>query len=157
MLVFRLYMDAHRAEAMREKTVDARFMTDGITVEDFSIDGKVIAWNDPANPMAQYNVPGSTILALPLATPIPPKSRVRIRMRWHYDLVADKGWKEGAIDETTYFLATSSRASPRWDAASTFNNAGVGDYTWFFRSWFFSYSYMDLAVDGVRSAGADRP
>jgi hypothetical protein len=26
-------------------------------------------------------------------------------MRWHYDLVADKGWKEGAIDETSYFLA----------------------------------------------------
>jgi len=105
MLVFRLYMDAHRAEAMREKTVDARFMTDGITIEELSIDGKAIAWNDPANPLASYNTPGSTIHALQLGTPIPPRSSVRIRMRWHYDLVADSGWKEGAIDETTYFLA----------------------------------------------------
>jgi hypothetical protein len=105
MLVFRLYMDAHRPEAVREKTVDARFLTDGITVDDFSIDGTPVAWNDPANPMAGYNVPGSTIHALPLGTPIPPKSSVRIRMRWHYDLVSDQGWKEGAIDETTYFLA----------------------------------------------------
>jgi len=40
-----------------------------------------------------------------LATPIAPESSVRIRMRWYFDLVADKGWKEGAIDETTYFLA----------------------------------------------------
>lgn len=105
MLVFRLYMDTHRAEAMREKTVDAGFMTDGITVEEFSVDGKAIAWNDPANPLRAYNTPGSTIHALQLDTPIPPKGRVRFRMRWHYDLVADSGWKEGALDDTTYFLA----------------------------------------------------
>ena len=104
-LVFRLYMEAHRPEAMREQLVDARFLTEGLTVDDFSIDGTPVAWNDPANPLASANVPGSTIHALPLRTPIPSKGRVRIRMRWHYDLVADKSWKEGAIDETTYFLA----------------------------------------------------
>ncbi|MFO1305728.1 MAG: M1 family metallopeptidase [Burkholderiales bacterium] len=105
MLVFRLYMDAHRPEAIREKPVDAKFLTDGITVDELSIDGKTLDWKDPANPYARYNTPGSTIHALPLATPLPPKGSTRIRMRWHYDLVTDRGWKEGAIDETTYFLA----------------------------------------------------
>jgi hypothetical protein len=105
MLIFRLYMNAHQAEAMREKPIDPRFLTGGITVEEFSIDGNAVAWDDPANPLAAFNLPGSTIHALQLDKPIPPKSSVRIRMRWHYDLVADSGWKEGAIDETTYFLA----------------------------------------------------
>jgi hypothetical protein len=105
MLVFRLYLDAHRPEAIREKPVDAKFLAAGITIDEFSIDGKTLDWNDPANPFAPYNTPGSTIHALQLATPIAPKGSARIRMRWHYDLVADRGWKEGAIDETTYFLA----------------------------------------------------
>ena len=105
MLIFRLYMNAHQAEAMREKPIDPKFLTEGITVDEFSIDGKTLAWDDPANPLAAFNLPGSTIHALQLDKPIPPKSSVRIRMRWHYDLVADSGWKEGAIDETTYFLA----------------------------------------------------
>jgi hypothetical protein len=104
-LVFRLYMNAHRPEAIREKPVDAKFLTDGITVDEFSIDGKAVDWNDPANPLAAFNAPGSTVHAMQLGTPIPPKGSARIRMRWHYDLVADSGWKEGAIDESTYFLA----------------------------------------------------
>jgi hypothetical protein len=105
MLIFRLYMNAHQAEAMREKPIDPKFLTGGITVEELSIDGRTVAWDDPANPLAAFNLPGSTIHALQLDKPIPPKSSVRIRMRWHFDLVADSGWKEGAIDETTYFLA----------------------------------------------------
>jgi hypothetical protein len=105
-LVFRLYMNAHHVAAVRERPVDAKFMTDGVTVEDFQVDGKPVAWDDPANPLApSFNYPGSTVHALALGTPIPTKGSVRIRMRWHYDLVADAGWKEGAIDEGTFFLA----------------------------------------------------
>jgi hypothetical protein len=141
MLVFRLYMDAHRPEAMREKAVDARFMTDGITVDDFSIDGKPVAWNDRANPLADYNTPGSTIYALPLATPIPPRSRVQLRMRWHYDLVADKGWKEGAIDETTYFLAYFF---PRITNYSDYNG---WDFTPFTLGREFNNDFADFLVD----------
>jgi hypothetical protein len=40
-----------------------------------------------------------------------------------------------------------------WDMFNSFNDAGVGNYTWFFRNWFFSYNYVDLALDGVRSEG----
>jgi hypothetical protein len=105
MLVFRLYLNAHHPQALRESAVDAKFLTQGLRVEDFSIDGKTVPWNNPADPLAGNNTPGSTIHALTLAEPLPPKGSVRLRMRWHYDLVADKGWKEGALDETSYFLA----------------------------------------------------
>ena len=74
-------MNAHQTEAIRDQPVDAWFLTDGITVEDFSIDGQTLAWNDPANALAVYNYRGSTIHAMQLATPIPPKGSVRIRMR----------------------------------------------------------------------------
>ena len=104
-LIFRLQANAHQAEAIRDRPVDAKFLNDGVTVEDFSIDGKAVPWNDAANALASWNFHGSTVHAIQLAAPIPPKGSVRIRMRWHYDLVADKGWKEGAIDEPSYFLA----------------------------------------------------
>jgi len=39
-----------------------------------------------------------------------------------------------------------------WGMLNTFNNAGVGDYTWFFRNWLFGYNYSDLTLDGVQSA-----
>ena len=122
-LVFRLYMDAHHPQALREKPMHDKFLTDGITVESFEIDGKAMRWDDPADPAARENLPGLTTHAVTLPTPIPAKGSVRIRMRWHYDLVADKGWKEGAIDETTYFLAyffprvTNYNDYGGWDAS----------------------------------------
>ena len=105
MLVFRLYMDAHRAEAMREKTVDAGFMTTASPSRSSASTARPSRGTIRPIRWPTYNTPGSTIHALQLGTPIPPRSSVRIRMRWHYDLVADSGWKEGAIDETQYSLA----------------------------------------------------
>lgn len=37
--------------------------------------------------------------------PLSSGGSVTIRMRRHYDLVRDLGWKEGAIDESSFFLA----------------------------------------------------
>jgi hypothetical protein len=82
MLVFRLYLNAHHPQALRESAVDAKFLTQGLSVEDFSIDGKTVPWNNPADPLAGNNTPGSTIHALTLAKPLPPKGSVRLRMRW---------------------------------------------------------------------------
>jgi len=40
-----------------------------------------------------------------------------------------------------------------WDMFNSFNNAGVGNYNWFFKNWFFGYNFMDLKLTGVRSEG----
>ena len=139
-LVFRLYMNAHHPSAMREKPVDARFLTQGLSVEQFSIDGKTLAWDNPADPLAYHNVPGSTVHAVTLAAPIPPKGSVRIGMRWHYDLVADKGWKEGAIDETSYFLAYFF---PR---VTNYSDYGGWDYAPFTLGREFNNDFADFSV-----------
>ena len=141
MLVFRLYMDAHSPGAMREKAVDPKFLTDGITVDEFSIDGATVPWNDPGNPYAAFNTQGSTIHALPLAKPLPPGGIARIRMRWHYDLVADSGWKEGAIDETTYFLAYFF---PR---ITNYSDYGSWDFSPFTLGREFNNDYANFRVD----------
>jgi hypothetical protein len=140
-LVFRLYMNAHHPAAMREKSVDTKFLTQGITVEQFSIDGKTLAWDNPGDPLAYYNVPGSTVHAVTLAAPIPPKGSVRLRMRWHYDLVADKGWKEGAIDETSYFLAYFF---PR---VTNYSDYGGWDYAPFTLGREFNNDFADFSVE----------
>ena len=104
-LIFRMYMNAHQPEAMRETIVRKEFFTPGLTIDDFSIDGVSKAWNDPASPLAGANAPGSTIHGIVLDKPVAPKGQVRIRMRWHYELVKDAGWKEGAIDAGSFYLA----------------------------------------------------
>ena len=40
-----------------------------------------------------------------------------------------------------------------WDMFNSFNNAGVGNYNWFFNNWFFGYNYMDIGLGEVRSDG----
>ncbi|WP_408590178.1 M1 family metallopeptidase [Novosphingobium sp.] len=104
-LLFRMYMNAHRPEAIREQQVDAAFFTQGIIVEDVSIDGVTKAWNDPKSPLAGLNGPGSTLHGVLLDKPLAPKGSVRIHMRWHYVLVKDAGWKEGALGKGSFFLA----------------------------------------------------
>lgn len=105
LLIFRMYMNAHQPEALREVPTSRDFMTSGITVEQFSVDGVTMAWDDPKSPLASINFPGSTMHGIVLPQPIPPKGKVSIKMRWSYDLVRDNGWKEGAIDDSTFFLA----------------------------------------------------
>jgi Peptidase family M1 domain len=105
MLIFRMYLNSHRPEAMRERPYPAGFLGSGVTVEDMIIDGKPTLWNDPKSPVAAFNPPGSTTHALLLEKPLAPGTSITINMRWSYDITADHGWKEGAIDDSTYFLA----------------------------------------------------
>ena len=104
-IVFRLYMNVHMPEAMREKPRDAEFLTSGIQIDEFRINGEVKAWNTPGSPFAGVNVPGSTIHQIALDPPLPPKASITFSIRWNYDLTVEGGWKEGAIDDTTFFLA----------------------------------------------------
>jgi hypothetical protein len=105
MLIFRLYLNSHQAEAMRDRPYPTEFLTKGVSVEDFTINGKPTLWNDPKSPVTRYNPPGSTTHVLMLEQPLAPGASVTMTMRWSYDITADSGWKEGAISENTYFLA----------------------------------------------------
>ncbi|MFY8205411.1 MAG: M1 family metallopeptidase, partial [Arenimonas sp.] len=140
-LIFRLYANVHQVEAVREMTRASAFLNDGITVDEFSIDGVTKPWDNPAEPLKSANVRGSTVHAVTLDKPLPAKSSVRIRIRWHYDLVADAGWKEGAIDDSTFFLAYFF---PRITNYSDYNG---WDYTPFTLGREFNNDFADFEVD----------
>ncbi len=136
---FRLYLNAHRPEAIREKDVDETFLTSGIQVDEFRINGQVKAWNDPNNPRASFNTPGNTLHLIRLEQPLPPGGSITFSIRWRYDITVQGGWKEGAIDQTTFFLAyffprvhpyndTSGMDMTPFTLGREFNN-DFGDYT----------------------------
>jgi len=49
----------------------------------------------------------------------------------------------------TFMARWNGKRPLPWDMFNSFNDAGVGNYNWFFRNWFFSYNYIDLALDGL--------
>lgn len=95
---FRLYLNAHRPEAIREKPVDQTFLSSGIQVDEFRINGQVKAWN-------ASNTPETTLQLIKLDQPLAPGASITFSIRWRYDITAAGGWKEGQIDQTTFFLA----------------------------------------------------
>jgi Peptidase family M1 domain len=64
------------------------------------------------------------------------------------DLMGDAAFRTGLHEFMTRWHG--KRPLP-WDMFNSFNNAGVGDYTWFFNNWFFSYNHVDLTLAGVRN------
>ena len=144
LIPFRLYMNAHRPGEIREIAVDEKFLTSGIQIDEFRINGQVKEWNDPKN---LYNAAlkplGTTMHTIVLDRPLPPGASVTFSIRWRYDITVAGGWKEGAIDRTTFFLAYFfPRVHPYNDTSSgllgldlvpftlgrEFNN-DFGDYT----------------------------
>jgi hypothetical protein len=137
---FRLYMNAHRPEAIREKPIGETFLTSGIQIDEFRVNGQVKAWNDPNNPnAASFNTPGSTLHVIQLDQPLPPGGSITFSIRWRYDISTAGGWKEGEIDQTTFFLAyffprvhtyndTSGMDTVPFTLGREFNN-DFGDYS----------------------------
>jgi Peptidase family M1 domain len=104
-IIFRIYLNSHQPEAMRDRSYKTEFLTRGVEVTEFNIENKPVEWANTEGQNAFYNVPGSTVHRIKLEKPLAPKASVRIQMRWNYDLTRDNEWKEGATDETSFYLA----------------------------------------------------
>jgi hypothetical protein len=94
----RLYQNVHRPTAMREKVYPPEFLTDGITIDSFKVNGQDV----PFTPDAAAS--GETIKIIPLPEPIPSGGEATFEIDWHFDL-AQFPTKEGVIDPTTFFIA----------------------------------------------------
>ena len=95
-LTFKFIQNIHKPGATRWRTATADYLTDGVKVDRFSVNGKDTKWNDNEySPTVQY-----TRLAKPLA----PNESVQLEFDWHFQASLRSG-REGMIDSTTYFLA----------------------------------------------------
>lgn len=100
-ITLRTYMNVHQANAQREETYPLDFITPGIQVDAFSVNGNAI---DPDLVFTS----GKTEYVIPLGEPgmgIQPGDTWTFDFSWHYDLAPANGWKEGVVDDTTFFLA----------------------------------------------------
>ena len=95
-LVFKFIQNIHRPGVTRAGTASADYLTDGVQVDRFTVNGKDTRWND--------NQGAPTLQYTRLAKPLPPHDSVQLGFDWHFQASLQSG-REGMIDSTTYFLA----------------------------------------------------
>ena len=94
-LVMRFIVNIHKPGAQRAGGVTDDYLTSGVHVDSFAVNGQSRRWATDA---------GFTAQGLPLATPLMPHDSVQLDFVWHYDMSKLSG-REGAIDSTTFFMA----------------------------------------------------
>ena len=94
-LVMRLIANIHKPGAARAGNANADYLTSGVHIDNFAVNGQPATWNAEA---------GFTVQRFTLPTPLLPRDSVRLSVDWHYDMSKESG-REGAIDSTTFFLA----------------------------------------------------
>ena len=95
-LVIKLFQNYHNPGAPRLGGASEDFLTSGIHIDDFAVNGKATPWADNARTFT------SAPVRLPSA--VAPGDSVELAFTWHYDVSRQPG-REGMIDATTYFLA----------------------------------------------------
>ena len=95
-LVMRLTLNIHKAGAGRDRQASADYLTPGMHIDGFSVNGARQPWpDDPA---------AGTLVRVALPVPVAPHHTVQLSVDWHYEISRESG-REGMIDSTTWFLA----------------------------------------------------
>jgi hypothetical protein len=95
-LNIKLLMNIHRSGAARFSGVDENYLSDGIQIDTFKVNGEAKNWNNKqARTTNQY---------VSLPKPLMPHDSVKLNVAWHYQLVTGHG-REGVIDSTSFYIA----------------------------------------------------
>jgi len=94
-LNMKVYMNIHKADAMRLGGIPPNYINDGVTVDTVKVNGTIKNWNNKAPVTNQY---------VSLPKPLMPHDSVQLDIAWHYQLVTGHG-REGVIDSTSFYLA----------------------------------------------------
>jgi len=95
-LVFRLIANIHKPGAPRAFPAGDDYLTSGVHVDSFTVNGAPRPWGDDAQIYTLHGVR--------LAAPLAPRDSVRLGVSWHYDL-SQVSNREGMLDSTTAFIA----------------------------------------------------
>jgi len=95
-LVFKLILNIHKPGATRFNDADSDYLTPGVHIDAFSVNGQTQQWNDKNGPFTWKGVR--------LSKPLLPHDSVQLSINWHYEISLKSG-REGMIDSTTYYLA----------------------------------------------------
>jgi len=95
-LNMKLILNIHRPGAARFGNAGDDYLTPGVQIDKFVIDGTNKAWNNAAA--------SATNQLISLPKPLYPHDSVRMDINWHFEISKQSG-REGMIDSTTYYLA----------------------------------------------------
>jgi hypothetical protein len=95
-LVFKLFVNIHKPGAPRAGGASPDYLTSGVHIDAFSVNGQTATWKDSPNTFTWQRVQ--------LPTPLLPHDSVQLSLDWHYQISLEAG-REGMIDSTTYYLA----------------------------------------------------
>ena len=95
-LVIKLFPNFHKPGAPRDGGASPDFLTSGIHIRSFAVNGTARPWNNS----------GRYFTWQPVQLPqgLAPHDSVRLAFSWYYDLSEQPG-REGVIDSTTYYVA----------------------------------------------------
>ncbi len=96
MILVKLFLNIHKPGAPREQAASADYLTSGVHIDGYSVNGQTIPWRENSR-LATWQP-----TRLPKA--LLPGDSVNIKFDWHYEISLESG-REGMIDSTTYFLA----------------------------------------------------
>ncbi|MEZ2334997.1 M1 family metallopeptidase [Mucilaginibacter sp. RCC_168] len=94
-LNMKLILNIHKPGAARMGNAQPNYLTPGLQIDTFLINGKVKKVN---------NATASTNQMVGLLKPLMPHDSVKLHIAWHFEISKESG-REGMIDSTTYYLA----------------------------------------------------
>jgi len=95
-LNMKLILNIHRPGVARYGGVSDDYMTPGIQIDNFTVNGANHKWDNATA--------SGTNQLIGLAKPLMPHDSVKLNIDWHFDLSKESG-REGVIDSTTFYLA----------------------------------------------------
>lgn len=95
-LVFKLFLNSHKAGAVRNGPTGGDGFIDGVQIDQFTVGGTAATWrtSDRTGTWQQVRLP----------RPLAPHDSVRMTVTWHVELATSPG-REGIIDPRTWYLA----------------------------------------------------
>lgn len=95
-IIIRIIANIHKPGAVRFTPASDDYLTEGVTIDSFFINGVAHIWKEDGRHNTWYPV------SLPSA--LPSKDSIKLNIAWHYDLSKESG-REGMLDSTTFYLA----------------------------------------------------
>ena len=95
-IVIRIIPNIHRPGAVRYTPADSTYLTSGVHIDSFAINGAMQTWEEDY----YYN----TVYPVKLPAALHPGDSVHLDVAWHYDLSL-KSDREGMLDSTTFYIA----------------------------------------------------
>ncbi|HXE59523.1 MAG TPA: M1 family metallopeptidase [Gemmatimonadaceae bacterium] len=116
-LIIRLFLNVHRPGAPRAGGTGEDYLTPGVQIDTFAVNGTPTPWQNSARFFTWQPVR--------LGTPLAPHDSVTLSFDWHYE-ISKRAGREGMLDSTTYYLAYFY---PRVSVYDDYNGWDTMDFT----------------------------